>query len=95
MYSNYYIKTVSIKIGNFTNVLQVLEATELAPDDREFKYYAPGRGLILVEEGLDANLQKPEFSLELTQVVPEPTTFTLLGLGLAGIFGYRRPKKAR
>ena len=30
-------KTVPIKIGNFTNVLQVLEATELAPDDREFK----------------------------------------------------------
>lgn len=86
---------VSIGIGNFTNVLQVLETTELDPEARGFKYYAPGHGLILEEEGLDANFQEPELTIELVQVVPEPTTFTLLGLGLAGILGYRRPKKNR
>ncbi len=88
-------KKISIGTGDFTNVLQVLETTELAPDDREFKYYAKGHGLILVEEALDSDLKNPEFRLELTQVVPEPTTFTLLGFGLAGIIGYRRSKKAR
>ena len=61
---------VSIGMGNFTNVLQVLETTELDPDDREFKYYAQGHGLIMAEEGLDVNLKEPELTLELTQVVP-------------------------
>ena len=51
----------SLKVGSTTyrNVLQVLETTELEPDAREFKYYAPMVGLIRVEEGLDANLVQP------------------------------------
>lgn len=79
------IPLISLGIGDFTNVLPVLETSELDPDAREFKYYAPGVGLILVEEGLDGNLQNPEATLELVRVVPEPATLTLLGLGLAAM----------
>ena len=50
---------VSIDFGDYNNVLKVLETSDLIPDLREFKYYAPGQGLILVEEGLSADLSNP------------------------------------
>jgi hypothetical protein len=62
---------VSIDIGKFSNVLKVLETSELNPDFRELKYYAPGRGLVFVEEGVDANLMDPEFTIELTRITTE------------------------
>lgn len=80
---------VSIALGEFTDVLQVLETSELEPDAREFKYYAPGVGLILVEEGLDADFQNPESTFELAATIPEPGTLALLGLGLSGMFAIR------
>jgi len=80
---------ISIGIGNFTNVLPVLETTQLHPDAREFKYYAPGVGLILVEEGLDSNVQNPEATVALVRVVPEPATLTVFGLGVLGLLGYK------
>ena len=80
---------VSIAIGEFANVLQVLETSELEPDAREFKYYAPGVGLVLVEEGLDAEFQNPEATFELAASIPEPGTLALLGLGLSGMFTVR------
>jgi hypothetical protein len=80
---------LSIGIGDFTNVLQVLETTQLHPDAREFKYYAPGVGRILVEEGLDSNLQNPDATFELVRLVPEPATLALFGPGILGLFGYR------
>lgn len=73
---------VSLDIGDFEDVLRVLETTAIEPDARGFKYYAPGVGLILEEEGLDADLENPELVLELTQVVPEPGTAALLVLGV-------------
>jgi hypothetical protein len=79
-----FIETLTLEIGTFENVLQILETTELEPDAREFKYYAPGVGLILVEEDLDEELANPELVFELTDIgsVPEPGTAGLLLLGL-------------
>ena len=80
---------VSIGFGTFDNVLQVLETNPLEPDAREFKYYAPGVGLILVEEGLNLDLEDPEISVELVASVPEPTSIILLGSGLIGLVAFR------
>ncbi len=84
--------TVSLSIGEFTNVLQVFEVNELDPDAREFKYYAPGVGLILVEEGLSTSLTDPELRVELVSSVPEPSTIVLLGSGLVGMAVWRNRK---
>ena len=55
-------------LGSFKNVLQTFESTVLEPDAREFKYYAPGIGTILVEEDLDEELANPEVISELEEV---------------------------
>ena len=41
---------MSVPAGNFNNVLKVLEFTELEPGVFENKLYAPGVGLVLIEE---------------------------------------------
>ncbi|MGB0911520.1 MAG: PEP-CTERM sorting domain-containing protein [Nitrospirales bacterium] len=84
--------TVSLSIGDFTNVLQTFEENELDPDAREFKYYAPGEGLILVEEGLNSNLADPEIQVELVSTVPEPSTVLLMGSGFIGMAAWRYRK---
>lgn len=83
---------VSIDLGDYTNVLKVLETSELIPDLREFKYYAPGQGLILVEEGLSADLSNPTGRLELVSEIPLPATLWLLALGLTGL-SQARPRR--
>ena len=77
----------------FSDVLRVYETSALDPDAREFKYYAPGVGLILAEEGLDASRQNPELTLALVAAVPEPSSALLLLLGLPLLAARRR--KAR
>ena len=93
-----FIDTLTLDIGTFENVLQILETTELEPDEFEFKYYAPGVGLILVEEDLDENLENPGtvFTLQ-PQAAPEPTTLgtLLLGFAMLGAVRLRRPKPLR
>jgi hypothetical protein len=79
-----FIDELILDIGTFQNVLQIFETTTLEPDAREFKYYAPGVGLILVEEDLDEELANPELVFELTGIpsVREPGTAGLMLLGL-------------
>lgn len=88
--------TVTIGLGTFTNVIQILEGSVLDPDFREFKYYAPGIGLILAEEGLDANLMNPVLSVELVSSVPVPAALPLFvsALAGAGFVGRRRASLA-
>jgi L-alanine-DL-glutamate epimerase-like enolase superfamily enzyme len=80
--------------GTFDDVLRVLDTTALEPDAREFKFFAPGFGLIAAFEGLDSNLENPELRFELIDVarVPEPAALGLLGLGIAAI-GYGRRRR--
>lgn len=79
--------TVAIDFGTFQNVRQVLETNPLDPDSVEFKYYAYGVGLILVEDGLDGNFANPEISVALisTTPVPVPAALPLLSSALAGL----------
>jgi hypothetical protein len=57
---------VSIGLGAFDGVLQTLDTTALEPDVAEYKYYAPGVGLVL-EEALDEE-GAVEFAIELQGV---------------------------
>jgi hypothetical protein len=79
-----FIDKLTLEFGTFENVLQIFETTELEADAREFKYYAPGVGLILAEEDLDEELANPELVFALTDIrsVPEPGTAGLLLLGV-------------
>ncbi len=43
-------ETVTIGLGTFTNCLMTMDFSPLEPDAIEFKYYAPGIGLILEEK---------------------------------------------
>jgi hypothetical protein len=79
----------SIGIGEYMNVLAVLETLAPDPDVRAIKYYAPGIGLIAEEEGLGFDLMDPELTLELIGTVapvPIPAPFALLSCALAGLF---------
>jgi hypothetical protein len=53
----------------------------------EAKYYAPGIGLVLEEEGLDANGQNPTLAARLVaiQAIPEPASWAMLIVGFGAI----------
>lgn len=85
--------SLSLAIGDFNNVLRVLETNPSG--ELEFKYYAPGVGLVMVEEGLNDQLGNPELTVEYTgaQPVPEPTTMMLFGTGLLSLSAAGRYRK--
>ncbi|OHB64833.1 MAG: hypothetical protein A2Y77_16565 [Planctomycetes bacterium RBG_13_62_9] len=85
-------QSISTGLGDFTNVLQTYETTALEPDAREFKYYAPGIGLVLIEEDLDEDLMDPGLTVELTsvEVIPAPAALPLLIVGLGALSYVRR-----
>jgi len=89
------VPLVETPFGTFTDVLQILETTALEPDDRGFKYYASGVGLIMEDEGLDESFANPEARLPLTRVllVPEPPSVLLLAAGLAMLLAVVRGRK--
>ena len=88
---------LNIALGgiDYTDVLQIYETTVLDADAREFKYYAPGLGLIGGAENLDDNRSNPELIFALAQSVPEPTSAALLGLGLSLAAVTRRGRNRR
>jgi len=72
--------SVSIGLGNYENVLKTRDFTELQPDVFEFKYYAPGVGQVLADEGITKEGGKPELSPELVGISELPNV-TLPALG--------------
>lgn len=56
---------IEIDLGEFDNVLKTREFSQLDPGVFEFKYYAPGVGQILADEGLTEVGGEPELSPEL------------------------------
>ena len=85
--------TLSFGGHSYSNVVRVLETSAVESGPPEYKYYAPGIGLIRGEEGLDANLQNPELTFSLTSPVPEPTSILLLSLGLPLVFAVTRIRR--
>ena len=79
--------TLLLASGSFTDVIQVLELTELDPAAREHKYYARGIGLIRVEEALDANFSNPERTVDLVRVglLPVPSSIALVALAFVAL----------
>jgi hypothetical protein len=80
----------------FANVLVTFETTVLDPEAREFKYYAPGIGVIRADEGLSPELGDPELIFQLTPV-PLPAGLPLLAaaLGAIALAGRARPQRRR
>jgi hypothetical protein len=84
------IHGLGLSVDGYDGVLRIFETNPLEPDAREFKYYAPGIGLIRADEGLDADLANPELVFHL---VPEPALLGLFGFGIAGLGLLRRPRR--
>jgi hypothetical protein len=56
--------TVTGPAGSFSGVLKLSIGTPLHPDAREVRYFAPGVGLVRVEDGLSPAMDNPEFTGE-------------------------------
>jgi hypothetical protein len=90
---------VTIDLGEFDDVLKVLEFTELEPGEFEHKLYAPGVGLVLIEEDLEDGVPQKSIPLVGVSVIPLPpaawtgmATLSLLlaGKGVRALRGRRR-----
>jgi Ca2+-binding RTX toxin-like protein len=69
-------RTISTPLDNYSNVLQTYDTTQIDSSATEFKYYAPGIGLVFAEEVLDVNLN-PDLTHELTSITSvTPSAFT-------------------
>jgi hypothetical protein len=85
------LKALTVAGTKYTNVLQVLERNPFEPNDRGFKFYAPGIGLIMEHDGLDANLMNPELVFERDPAaIPLPAPLVLLLAGVGSLAALRR-----
>lgn len=65
-------QTLMVNGQLYKDVLVTFETTALDPDARELKYYAPGVGLIRVEEDVDENFSNPSLTFNLVSPAPVP-----------------------
>ncbi len=87
-----YALGVTVDLGwtSFEDVLVTFETSELDPEARELKYYAPGIGLIRAESGVSLLYTDPELTVDLqapasVAPVPLPASFPFLIAGVAGL----------
>ena len=66
------VPSVTVLAGTFTNVIRVLETSDLF-HARAFKYYAAGVGLIKEEEAVRPNFKHPRQTFELTSTTASAT----------------------
>lgn len=59
-------QTVEIGLGTYTDCLKTMDFTDLEPDEYEYKYYAPGIGLIKEEKYEDGELTE---IVELVEII--------------------------
>jgi hypothetical protein len=55
---------ITVPAGTFHDVMKTFEASTAEPDLREFKYYAPGAGMIRSDEDLSEALDNPAVVVE-------------------------------
>ncbi len=81
----------------YDNVLVTFESSSLDPALRELKYYAPGLGIIRVEQGVDEAYGNPGLVFDVVQPapVPLPAGLALLAAALAPLGLARRARRAR
>lgn len=59
--------TLETPAGIFQNVVRMFESSTIDTEAREYKFYAPGIGLIRVDEGLNPEMSDPELVFELQE----------------------------
>jgi hypothetical protein len=81
----------SLQVGaaTYSKVLQVLEGNPFEPDAREFKFYAPGIGVVRIDEGLDTDYANPELVFSREIPLPAPLALLLVGFGALGAVARR------
>lgn len=68
------VPSMTVDGVTYTNVIKVLETTDLDQHARGFKYYASGVGLIKEEEGVRPNFKHPRQTFELTACAASAAT---------------------
>ena len=85
------LNALTVAGTTYKNVLQVLERSKAEPGARDFKFYAPGIGLIMEQEGLDVNLSNPELVFERDPAaIPLPAPLVLILAGVGSLAALRR-----
>lgn len=92
-------EVVETPIGTFSDVLKSYEVNPVEGGPGEFKYFAPGVGLIYEEAGLDENLMNPATTVAVTEIAPVPLPAALPlavgGVGLLALAGLGGRRRAR
>jgi hypothetical protein len=81
-------KSITGPLGDYIDVLQLRDSTALEPGKFEYKYYAPGIGLVRIEADFDED-GNPATVIQLVGV-PSPSAALGGALGMLGLIVSRR-----
>jgi hypothetical protein len=90
-------ESITVPAGSFDDVLDTTESSTADPDEFEHKFYAPGVGLILIEEDFVGGEPLNSIPLVEVTVVPLPPAVVpgLASVGALMIGGVWRRRRAR